>query len=121
MLGFAWFYSSDSGLFNRLRRFQAKKSFRPSPHSTLCPARAASITPIRKHSTISDFCNYIHELSVFQLPGAAGGLFAQGRRRERNGCAALEGASLGGCAFAGRGAAERSVAGAASIVHFGVL
>jgi hypothetical protein len=28
-LGFAWFYSSESGLFNKLRRFQTKKSVAP--------------------------------------------------------------------------------------------
>jgi hypothetical protein len=31
MLGFAWFYSSESGLFNGLQRFQIRNSLLPFP------------------------------------------------------------------------------------------
>ncbi len=58
-LGFAWFYSSESGLFNGLQRFQIRNSLLACLLAAGCPARAQGLRVSNRRpdidSTDSDF------------------------------------------------------------------
>jgi hypothetical protein len=54
-LGFAWFYSSESGLFNGLRRFQMKKFCWPQVTVAIVLATRDLSCRLEEHSTDSDF------------------------------------------------------------------
>ena len=81
LLGFAWFYSSESGLINGLQRFQIRiflLALSPS-----APARRAFVLPVRQYRVYSDFRKgYIDK--ILMSPRAAssfGPLLRPGRAR----------------------------------------
>jgi hypothetical protein len=111
MPGLGWSYLSDSGLFNGLQRFQTIKFFAGHLLVPRVPrARRVEHRPPANMAQFLILSKRTDELSVFQVPAAAGDLFAQGRRREW--CRYARRPVPRGCVFAA-GAGGRAAAKAA--------
>jgi hypothetical protein len=75
MLGFAWFYSSESGLFNGLRPKKIKKSFRLTPSRKtsqaspfiFAPGRQAARSDSATENSMALGSVYVKQLSLFLI------------------------------------------------------
>src|SRR5271165_2827562 len=94
LLGFAWFYSSESGLFNGLRRKKIKISSALSPRRRASRQARAHFPTSGFYSTDSDFLKDFSEKSAFKFPAPLGWPASKRRCRPRRGTHSQPGTAL---------------------------